>query len=1417
MCNICDGWHSRNGQDSGPDHMKSVSPGLLGPHHPHPPPAQGLPSPTQPPVAHAHSGVDASAAGTLNHQHHSRTQAATAASGTTRGTAWYIGDLTNVSAYRTNSGTVKRTGNDDDYRRFTLARTRRVRFELRNLSADANLFLESASGQVLQSSRRSGTANDAIVRILAAGTWYIRVDANAPGTIRYQLRYRTERAPDPGTTRESAWSIGDLTNVSAYRTKSGTVKRTGNDDDYRRFTLTRRRRVRFELRNLTADANLFLENASGQVLQSSRRSGTANDAIVRILTAGTWYIRVDANAPGTIRYQLRYRTERAPDPGTTRETAWNIGNLSTLTAYRTKSGTVNRTGNDHDYRRFTLTRRRRVRFELRNLSADANLFLENASGRVVQSSRRSGATNEAIVRILAAGTYHARVDANAPGTIRYQLRYRTERAPDPGTTRESAWYVGNLTNLSGYQTNSGTVNRTSDASDYRRFTLTTARTMRFELRNLSANADLFLEDASGRQLGASRNARTALDSVVHSLDAGTYYIRVDAIESGTIRYQLRYGHDAGTTPRTAINLGNLANVTATRTRSGTVNRDSNDTDYYRFTLSHARRMRFELRNLTADADLYLEDASGRELRVSNRSGTAADSIIASLAAGTYYLRADASGSGTIRYQLRYAHDRGSTPGTALNLGNLTNLARAGARSGSVDGNDTLESNDDNYYRFTLTAARAMRFELRSLTANANLYLEDASGRQLHSSENAGTAVDSILASLNPGTWYVRVDASASGIIRYQLHYARDEGGSTRLSAVNLGDLTNAAGVGERSGTVDSTGDRYYRFTLTVPREVRIELRNLTANADLYLEDASGRRLHASENSRIAVDSILAPLNAGTWYIRVDARDNASIGYQLRYAREEGSTPLSAFNLGDLTNLAAAGTRQGTVDTDSDDYYRFTLTAARAVRIELRNLTANANLYLEDASGRQLHSSVNAGTATESILAPLAAGTWYIRVDAADNAAIGYQLRYERDEGSTRQSAFNLGDLTNLAAAGTRSGTVETGDDDYYRFTLAAARVMRIELRNLTANADLYLEDAAGRQIRASTNARIAVDSLLVPLNAGTWYIRVNASESGSIGYQLRYARDEGSTPQSAIDLGDLTNIEVAGSRTGTVEGNDDDYYRFTLSHGRTMRFRLTGLTANVDLYLEDASGGQIRSRIETGTRSESFGAILATGTYYLRVDASASGTIQYNLVYERVRDGRTRTMAYTPHLDINRRYWGLIRCGFDYTTYRSSTLNGTVDRIGDDDSADRYYRVTAPESRQAEYYTLDVSLHSLGDANLYLEDASGRQIESSTNSGTSGESFESVRVNSRETYYIRVVAADRNISISYSLSFGFSNFQYYRERFNPNRCRYVVGRPPVSLTVTSQPLWRDDAMTAAGTARPHESRNFQGRDGMLSA
>ena len=85
--------------------------------------------------------------------------------------------------------------------------------------------------------------------------------------------------------------------------------------------------------------------------------------------------------------------------------------------------------------------------------------------------------------------------------------------------------------------------------------------------------------------------------------AGTYYIRVDAYGSGTIGYQLPLPcggceWSSGGTRETALNLGNLTSVSGFRSRRGTVNRTSNDTDYFRFTLSAARTVRIELRGLS---------------------------------------------------------------------------------------------------------------------------------------------------------------------------------------------------------------------------------------------------------------------------------------------------------------------------------------------------------------------------------------------------------------------------------------------------------------------------------------------------------------------------------------------------------------------------------------------------------------------------------------------------------------------------------------------------------------------------------------------------------------------------------------------------------------------------------------------------
>ena len=60
-------------------------------------------------------------------------------------------------------------------------------------------------------------------------------------------------------------------------------------------------------------------------------------------------------------------------------------------------------------------------------------------------------------------------------------------------------------------------------------------------QQLDANADIFLEDAAGKPRGKSERSGTSNEILTKTRLEGTYYIRVEAQETGENRYSLRYG------------------------------------------------------------------------------------------------------------------------------------------------------------------------------------------------------------------------------------------------------------------------------------------------------------------------------------------------------------------------------------------------------------------------------------------------------------------------------------------------------------------------------------------------------------------------------------------------------------------------------------------------------------------------------------------------------------------------------------------------------------------------------------------------------------------------------------------------------------------------------------------------------------
>ncbi len=76
----------------------------------------------------------------------------------------------------------------------------------------------------------------------------------------------------------------------------------------------------------------------------------------------------------------------------------------------------------------------------------------------------------------------------------------------------------------------------------------------------------------------------------------------------------------------------------------------------------------------------------------------------------------------------------------------------------------------DYYRFEITETRSVGIGLRQLDRNAHVYLEDQNQNVLASSENAGLANEWIAHDLQPGTYFVRVEAMQGGDNDYVFRY-----------------------------------------------------------------------------------------------------------------------------------------------------------------------------------------------------------------------------------------------------------------------------------------------------------------------------------------------------------------------------------------------------------------------------------------------------------------------------------------------------------------------------------------------------------------------------------------------------------------------------------------------------------------------
>ncbi|MBD2254529.1 pre-peptidase C-terminal domain-containing protein [Nostoc parmelioides] len=340
-----------------------------------------------------------------------------------------------------------------------------------------------------------------------------------------------------GNTLTTARKLTVSSNIQtfAYRVDST------DPNDFYSFSLSARSSLNIAVDGLSANADLQLirdtnSNGlvdSGEVLNSSNKTGSSSESIRRTLDAGNYFIRVYSNT-GNTNYNLKVFENFAP---TALEFTLNDSSLKATDTLNINSGWVSDRNGVSDLSRvdFRIQRANGSWIDV----ADATKFTVDPNNTNKASFSHSLSLNSLN---LAAGTYTLQGIAydktgGASNTVRLGLTIE-----NPGLTLTNAKKITLSANT---QTFADRVDSTN-LNDFYSFSLSARGNLNLVVDGLSANADVqIIRDSNsngffdgGEVVTGAYRTGSSSESIRTTLDAGNYFIRVYS-QSGNTNYNLK--------------------------------------------------------------------------------------------------------------------------------------------------------------------------------------------------------------------------------------------------------------------------------------------------------------------------------------------------------------------------------------------------------------------------------------------------------------------------------------------------------------------------------------------------------------------------------------------------------------------------------------------------------------------------------------------------------------------------------------------------------------------------------------------------------------------------------------------------------------------------------------------------------------
>jgi hypothetical protein len=484
----------------------------------------------------------------------------------------------------------------------------------------------------------------------------------------------------------------------------------------------------------------------------------------------------------------------------------------------------------------------------------------------------------------------------------------------------------------------------------------------------------------------------------------------------------------------------------------------------------------------------------------------------------------------------------------------------------------------------------------------------------YTNKTSPTEVQQYCLTTNPHSSY-----PDSGVASYGDHTS----GSGKMMMVNGSDISNKT-VWQQTVSVKNYTDYVFSYYLSSwsahnPAKLKVYINGISIGTDADASTTTGYWEPISYNWNSGSNNT-ATIRLVDIDVHVGGNDFAIDDISLEPSAEDnaGNTMDTARDIGTLNDEQEFTDWVG--NTDTDDYYKFTLSsdsAKWAFSLVLSGMTADADVQLFNSSRGAIWRGNNGDTSNESCNMTLNADTYYVRVyPYADGT--NYKLTLSATRNNDSPTLNLTGPSSNITVCQGQTITITWTDSDpdnnatitVYRDTDTGSTPWSNEENHSGITFIMEDIDGSGDQHVWDTNG--------VPFGTYSIWGMISDGVNDPV-----YSRAPGlvtiqddNTKETARDIGTLNgSVEF----TGWVGDTDTyDFYKFKLSSDSSQwlfSLLLTGMTANAQVRLLDVNGVKIwRGDTGVGAGDESTTLTLPSGTYYVRVYPNDSKTNDTNYI-----------------------------------------------------------------------------------------------------------------------------------------------------------------------------------------------------------